>query len=125
MYFRSNFEVVLFVLLIIIVLAVIIGSCAVVSSMANKRGRSEIGWVIVSLFLFPLSIILLLCLGETDEKRKERIEGEALIFWSVWDRQNRLSNQEEDEHKKQEMVSEVQEKPSGITLNDMYKAKKQ
>lgn len=125
MRFDSNFEVVLFVLLIIVVLAAIIGSCVLLASMAEKRGRSVIGWIVIGLLLFPASIVILFCLGETEEKRKERIEEEALIFWGVWDRQNRLSKQEEGEHKKQEVVSVAQEKPSGITLNDMYKAKKQ
>ena len=125
MRFDSNFEVVLFVLLIIVVLAAIIGSCTLLASMAEKRGRSVIGWIVIGLLLFPASIVILFCIGETEEKRKERIEEEALIFWGVWDRQNRLSKQEEGEHKKQEVVSVTQEKPSGITLNDMYKAKKQ
>lgn len=122
MRFHSNQEVVLFVILIIVIVAAIIGSCAVVSSVAHKRGRSEIGWVIFSFFAFPLAIILLLCLGETDEKRKERLEEEALIQWQVWERQNRLK-QSEEEHDKKETVSEPQQKHSGQTLNDLYKKK--
>ena len=125
MYFHSNLAVVLLVLLIIVVLAAIFGSCALLASMAEKRGRSVIGWVIVGFLLFPVSILMLYCLGETEEKWKKRKEEEALIFWSVWDRQNRLSKQEEAEHKKQEMASEAQQPHSGITLNDMYKLKKQ
>ena len=74
--------------IIILALLIVIGSCVVVASMAKKRGRSVVGWVIFSFFVLPLAIILLLCLGETDEKRKERLEEEALIQWRVWDRQN-------------------------------------
>lgn len=87
--------------IIIIILALLIGSCVVVASMAKKRGRSVVRWVIFSFFVLPLAIILLLCLGETDEKRKERLEEEALIQWQVWDRQNRLK-EKENEAKKQE-----------------------
>ena len=124
MYFRDNQFVLLFVLLIIIVLAALIGSCAVVASMANKRGRSEIGWIVFSFFALPLAIILLLCLGETDIKRKERLEEEAKIFWEVWQKQSRIK-QEEDEPEKKVSVSEFQEQHPGSTLNDKYRMQKQ
>ena len=41
---------------------------------ANKRGRSGFGWFIFSVIFSPLlGFIVLLCLGETEEKRRERI----------------------------------------------------
>lgn len=120
--YYSNGQVLLLVLAIIIILAFLIGSCAVVSSMANKRGRNEIGWVIFSFFALPLAIILLLCLGETDEKRKKRLEEEALILWQVWDKQNRIK-QEESEPKKQEPITVIQQKRPETTINDMYRKK--
>lgn len=45
-----------------------------VHEMASKNGRSSFYWVIFSLCLTPIvSIILLSCIGETEEKRRERL----------------------------------------------------
>lgn len=141
------------VIFIILAVIILIGSTAVVASMAKKRGRSVIGWVALGFialpiaicfmlysleedywgffllfFSWPFAIILLLCLGETDEKRKERLEEEALIKWQVWDRQNRLKQKEEDlpkqELPKQEPISGSQPTHTGKTINDLYKKNK-
>ena len=51
---------------------------------ASKKGRSFIGWYIFSILLSPLiGLIVILCLGESDEKRKERIIEEEKIRTSV------------------------------------------
>lgn len=51
---------------------------------ASKKGRSFIGWYIFSILLSPLiGLIVILCLGESDEKRKERIIEEEKIRNSV------------------------------------------
>ena len=48
--------------------------CMIPANMAEKRGRSKIGWFLFSFFLsFLTGVIVLACLGETDEKRKEKI----------------------------------------------------
>lgn len=120
--YYSNVGAIFYVLGILIILSLLVGSCAVVASMARKRGRSVVGWTVFGFFVLVLAIILLLCLGETDEKRKERLEEEALIQWQVWERQNRLK-QNEEEHDKKETVSEPQQKHSGQTLNDLYRKK--
>ena len=45
-----------------------------VYEMACKNGRSTFYWIYFSLCLTPLiSIILLSCIGETEEKRRERL----------------------------------------------------
>ena len=45
-----------------------------VYEMACKNGRSSFYWVTFSLCLTPIiSIILLSCIGETEEKRRERL----------------------------------------------------
>ncbi len=45
-----------------------------VYEMACKNGRSSFYWVVFSLCLTPIiSIILLSCIGETEEKRRERL----------------------------------------------------
>jgi hypothetical protein len=122
--YYSNERALLLIFAIIIVLALLVGSCAVVASVAKRRGRSVVGWIIFSFFALPLSIILLLCLGETDEKRKERLEEEALIQWQVWDRQNRLKEKENEQKKQEEhrTIQEIQQNP-GATINDRYRKK--
>lgn len=120
--YYSNGSALLLVFIIIIILALLIGSCAVVASVAKRRGRSVVGWIIFSFFALPLAIILLLCLGETDEKRKERLEEEALIQWQVWDRQNRLKEKENEPKQQEEhrTIQEIQQNP-GTTINDRYR----
>lgn len=122
--YYSNGSALLLVFIIIIILALLIGSCAVVASVAKRRGRSVVGWIIFSFFALPLAIILLLCLGETDEKRKERLEEEALIQWQVWDRQNRLKEKENEPKQQEEhrTIQEIQQNP-GTTINDRYRKK--
>lgn len=63
----------------ILILIGYIALCMVSVSMAKKRGRSEIGWFILSFLFSPiLGILLLTCLGETDSKREERIMQEEM-----------------------------------------------
>ena len=58
--------------------------CVVPMSMAKKRGRSRFGWFLLSAFTSPLvGMILLAFLGETDERRRERIREEEEIRRSV------------------------------------------
>lgn len=66
------------VLLSLLLLALIPGL------IASKKGRSFIGWYIFSVLLSPLiGLIVVLCLGESDEKRRERIIEEEKIRNSV------------------------------------------
>lgn len=58
--------------------------CVIPMSMAKKRGRSRFGWFLLSVFTSPLvGMILLAFLGETDERRRERIREEEEIRRSV------------------------------------------
>ena len=51
---------------------------------ASKKGRSGIGWFFFSLFLsFLIGFIVVACLGETEEKRMERIYAEEATRRSV------------------------------------------
>lgn len=66
------------IVLLLLLLALIPGF------IASKKGRSFIGWYIFSVLLSPLiGLIVVLCLGESDEKRKERIIEEEKIRNSV------------------------------------------
>lgn len=48
--------------------------CMIPTYMAEQRGRSGLGWFFLSVFITPFwTPLFILCLGETDQKRKERI----------------------------------------------------
>ena len=59
---------------VLLVFVAFIALCMIPTSMAKKRGRSQFGWFLFSFLLSPiLGVIVLACLGETEEKRKRRI----------------------------------------------------
>ena len=64
-------------LAVILIIAIIVNVLILlyyVYEMASKNGRSSFYWVVFSLCLTPIvSIILLSCIGETEEKRRERL----------------------------------------------------
>lgn len=48
--------------------------------MAKKRGRSQFGWFVFSIFLSPiLAMVFLALLGESEEGRHQRIKEEERI----------------------------------------------
>lgn len=65
-------------LVIILYFCVLIGVLICIPmDMACRRGRSMAGWCIFAIFFSPLlAILALACMGETDEKRKQRIQEE-------------------------------------------------
>lgn len=64
----------LVVLLLIAILAFLLILLIYVYEMAVNRGRSTFYWILFSLVLTPiLSMILLACIGETEDKRRERL----------------------------------------------------
>ena len=72
--------------------------------MAAKRGRNIMLWFVLAIFTSPfLAILMIACIGETDEKRKERI-----IQEEEWRNMYcRKSNQ--DEYKNSNRVESRQE----------------
>jgi uncharacterized membrane protein YhaH (DUF805 family) len=58
----------------IIIIALIIFLLVIIVKMANQRGRSGFGWLVLSIIITPfLCMLFLYLLGETNDKRKERI----------------------------------------------------
>lgn len=83
--------------------------CIIPCAIANNQGRSGLGWFILGAVISPfLSIIILVCMGETEEKRKEKIAKEE--FWRR-EIQRKLS---QEESKKDSSVN------LGKTVNDLY-----
>lgn len=59
--------------------------CFVVYSLANTKGRSGCAWFFISLLLSPLiGLIILLCVGDSDEKKEENINA----AWDVIKQRN-------------------------------------
>lgn len=69
-----------FTLIVVFFAALIIAFYVIPVKMANKRGRSTFGWFLFSLIFSPfLAMLFLFLLGETDEKRNERIINEEKL----------------------------------------------
>jgi hypothetical protein len=67
-------------LLIIGIFFVYILATIGVYQVAEKNGRNFAAWFITSLFCSPIVVlIILMCIGETSEKRKEEIINEELL----------------------------------------------
>jgi MFS family permease len=96
-------------LFILLVLVAFVALCMIPVSMAKKRGRSQFGWFLISFFLSPiLGVIILACLGETDEKRRWRILEEEELRQGIGRK-----------HANTDDVRPLN--PSGRTINDVYK----
>ena len=80
--------------------------------MAKKRGRSVLGWFLLSFFLISplLGVIGLAFLGETEEKRKNRIMEEEELKELVSRR-----------HSYKQSTPEKSINPAAKTIGDMYK----
>lgn len=63
------------ILLIIVVLGVYVGLYIIVAVMAQKRNRSVVGWILLSLIATPLlMVILLLVLGKSENSDRDIID---------------------------------------------------
>lgn len=97
------------VLLLLLYLLILFLLSLVPAYMADKRGRSYVGWLIFSMLFSPiLGIILVACLGETEERRRDRILEEEEFKHEI---ERRYA--ESDVHRSFN--------PTGKTVNDMYK----
>ena len=66
---------ILFLILISLFVYILFGIIPVY--MARQRGRNQIGWFLFSLFFSPFfAMFALLCLGDTDKRRFEKIQEE-------------------------------------------------
>jgi fumarate reductase subunit C len=60
--------------IVFFVLTLIVVSLVVIHEMSETRGRNSLGWIILSFIINPLIVMFcLLCLGETEQKRRERL----------------------------------------------------
>lgn len=92
-----------------LVLIAFIALCMIPMSMAKKRGRSQFGWFLFSFLLSPiLGVIILACLGETEEKRRRRIWEEEELRQEIG---RKYANTDDNRSFN----------PSDRTINDMYK----
>ncbi len=73
--------------LLLIILALTIAFlliCYLITTMANKQGRNVFVWLLLSLFVSPILVILCLALlGDTEERRREKVLEEERLRLSV------------------------------------------
>ena len=69
---------------VVVIIVLLILSFAVVPRMANSRGRNSCGWIFFSLIISPIIVIIILAvLGETEERRINRIIEEEKLRESI------------------------------------------
>ena len=72
-----GFAMFLLIVLVIVEYALLMYS---VYKLAQRYGKDATGWAVASFFISPLiAFIMLWCIGETKEKKEERIVEEELI----------------------------------------------
>lgn len=72
--FMYNIYGIWFIVMLIATITFIVVSLVVINEMSVQRGRSSATWIILSFIISPFIVMFyLLCLGETDEKRRERL----------------------------------------------------
>lgn len=87
----------------------------VTASAARKRGRSGIGWFLLACVISPyLSLIILACLGETEEKKRERIFEEELL-------RKQIRRSESSTMNEAPSLTSTSQQKTGKTINDLYK----
>lgn len=99
-------------------------------TLASKRGRSGFGWALLALLLSPLlTCIILLCIGETQKRRFERIEAEERYRNQIARRyaqsaaETPRQSPNHDRYKPQPPVEQPGQtaNPLGKTVNDLYR----
>lgn len=100
---------ILALIVVLLVLVAFIALCMIPTSMAKKRGRSQFGWFMFSFLLSPIwGMIILACLGETEERRRRRILEEEELRHEI-ERKYAKTDDNQSYHF------------SGKTINDMYR----
>jgi len=95
------------IVLIALFLLLFVWLCMIIPArMARKRGRSAFGWVVASMIFWPWAIIVLACLGDTEEVRRQKIIEDEMLRKSV----------HEDNSQERFFAN-----PSGKTVNDLYR----
>ena len=87
----------------------------ITASAARKRGRSGFGWFLLACVISPyIALIILACLGDTEEKKKDKIYEEELLRKEI--KRSNFSEAEESTAPSQKISQR-----SGKTINDLYK----
>lgn len=74
----------LIVIIVIATIAIYLGALLVIAEAATNRGRTGVGWFLFGILLTPIAAaILLICVGEKSEARRNRIIEEEELRQSV------------------------------------------
>ena len=78
-----------------------------IAKAARKRGRSGFFWFLVALFISPLlAILILILLGDTDSKRREKIVSEELLRNRLRDTSTQTCSNQEN-HRLQQLLQQT------------------
>lgn len=105
----------------LLIFVVYIAFCMIPVGLAKKHGRSQFGWFFLSFLVSPLlGLIILACLGETEEKRKERVIEDAELRQLI---ESNYAHQESIPERKNNLSDKINDiyKFSDKTINDMFK----
>ena len=106
-------EFIVFLILIPVFITCFI-ACFLCAEAAENKGRSYGGWFWLAFFCSPFLVsILLIALGDTEEKRKEKLSELKEVIEKITT--DNKSIQQESTAEKRGF------KPLGKTINDMYK----
>lgn len=110
----NSLWVILFVLLVFIpIFIVLVIACSLCADAAKNRGRSYSGWLWIALLSSPLlAAVLLIALGETTQKRRERIMEEEELRELV---------RRKNIHQESTPMPERNFNPYAKTTGDMYR----
>lgn len=87
----------------------------VTASAARKRGRSGIGWFLLACVISPyIALIILACIGDTDERKRDKIYEEELL-------RKQIRQSESFSRNDVPSLSTSSQPKTGKTINDLYK----
>lgn len=99
--------------------------CMIPWIIADNKGRSGFGWFILGALISPfVAIIILLCIGKTEERRKEEIAKEEIWRMEI---QQKLSQREESKNDSSVNLGGNVSSSSvnlGKSINDLYRERK-
>ena len=122
--FEFNLTALALLAIAIIFIAIFIILFYYVYEMANIKGRSVFYWILFSFFTTPLiGIILLKCIGETEEQRRKNIIQEEELKQLI--RHNYANMESTSENSRRTHAVSTPESsgfnPSAKTINDIYR----
>ena len=108
-HWQVDWKPIIIFLIVLAIVAYVLAFPLLIATAAKKRGRSGFLWFVFSLVVSPiLAILILLALGDTDEKRREKLMYEELLRCNVrtYHSVNNANNHTNSENERLRMLLE-------------------